>query len=225
MPAPLVLLHGFGGTHRTWDAVRAHLPPERYRPVIALDLPGHGARSQQRPIDWDACVAAVLEQAPASPFVLAGYSLGGRVAQHVAVSAPERVRRLVLISTSPGLRDGARRAAADDVLADSIAAMSSAEFADRWMAQPVFAGTPVAARGPWRDDLMRNRPADLAVALRALTVGRMRTFTDSFLMPVTRIVGERDQRYRTLAGPDAIIIPGAGHGLPREAPAELAAVI
>ncbi len=38
----LVLLHGFGGTHRTWDAVIARLPPERYRP-LAPDLPGHDA--------------------------------------------------------------------------------------------------------------------------------------------------------------------------------------
>ena len=41
MPETVVLLHGFGGTHRAWDGVIERLPPERYRP-LALDLPGHG---------------------------------------------------------------------------------------------------------------------------------------------------------------------------------------
>lgn len=225
MPEPLVLLHGFGGTHRAWDAVRAQLPPQRYRPVVAPDLPGHGARGSQRPVDWPASVAAVLEEAPVEPFVLCGYSLGGRVAQHVAVAAPERVARLVLVSSSPGEPDGSARAAADDALAGEIETMTAAQFADRWQAQAIFAGTATDALGPWREDLLRNEPRNLAAALRGLTVGRMRTFGEDFAMPVTRIVGERDARYRVLAGPDAVVIGGAGHGLPREAPAALAAAI
>lgn len=226
MPEPLVLLHGFGGTHRSWDALRALLPAQRYRPVVACDLPGHGSRGSQRPVDWAACVEAVLADAPPGRFVLAGYSLGGRVAQHVAVAAPERVARLVLISASPGLADGAARAAADDALAEELETMTAGQFADRWIAQPIFAGTTAGAVGPWREDLLRNDPHDLAVALRGLTVGRMRVFgDDDFVMPVLRVVGERDERYRALAGPQAVIIAGAGHGLPREAPAALAAAI
>lgn len=201
------------------------LPPERYSPVVTPDLPGHGARAGQRPITFDACVDAVLADAPTGPFTLAGYSLGGRVAQHLAVAAPERVSRLILISSAPGVADPQQRAAADDALADAIEVMTPEQFADRWQAQPIFEGTPPEALAPWRADLMRTQPPDLAAALRGLTVGRMRKFTEPFAMPVTRIVGERDLRYRALAGPNAVIIPGAGHGLPREAPAALAAAI
>src|SRR5580693_1830404 len=115
----LVLLHGFGGTRRAWDAVVAHLPSERYR-ALALDLPGHGDQHDApRPITFDGCVASVLERSP-ERFVLAGYSLGGRVALHVALAAPERVARLVLVSSTAGIEDEAERAArrrADHALA------------------------------------------------------------------------------------------------------------
>ncbi|MEI2701893.1 MAG: alpha/beta fold hydrolase [Baekduia sp.] len=226
---PLVLLHGFGGTHRSWDQVLAQLPAERYRPVVAPDLPGHGARRAERPVTFDACVRAVLADAPPGPFVLCGYSLGGRVAQHVALEAPERVSRLVLVSASSGIEDPgerAARAAADDELAEEIEPMTAEQFADRWRSLPVFDGTPDDALVAWRDDLMRTPPADLAAALRGLTSGRMHVFgAEAFAMPVIRLVGERDARYRALAGPDAIVVPGAGHGLLREAPAAVAEAI
>ena len=105
----VVLLHGFGGTGRSWDDVVAHLP-ERYRP-FALDLPGHGDQvDAPRPISFEGCVASVLERAP-ERFVLAGYSMGGRIALHIALAAPERIERLVLVSTTAGIEDTKERAA------------------------------------------------------------------------------------------------------------------
>src|SRR5262249_56409970 len=92
--------------------------PQRYLPV-AIDLPGHGeAAGASRPITFDACAEHVLALSP-ERFTLGGYSLGGRVALHVALAAPERVRRLLLLSTSAGIEDGlerARRRASDRLL-------------------------------------------------------------------------------------------------------------
>ncbi len=122
MPEDVVLLHGFSGTHRAWDGVVAHLSPERYRP-LGLDLPGHGSFADaERPITFAGCVDHVLTRAPAC-FALCGYSLGGRVALHVALAAPERVTRLVLVSTTAGIEDAAERAernAADHRLAREL---------------------------------------------------------------------------------------------------------
>src|ERR1700728_4014819 len=102
MPESVVLLHGFGNTHRAWDGVIAALDRERYRP-LALDLPGHGeAADAERRITFAGCVEHVLARSP-ERFALCGYSLGGRVALHVALAAPERVSRLVLVSTSAGI--------------------------------------------------------------------------------------------------------------------------
>ena len=106
MPESLVLLHGFSGTRHAWDRVTAQLSAQRYTP-LALDLPGHGdAVEQDAPIGFDSCVAHVLARSP-ERFALCGYSLGGRVALHLALSAPERVSHLVLVSMSAGIADPA----------------------------------------------------------------------------------------------------------------------
>src|SRR5690242_12251837 len=129
MPETLVLLHGFGGTHRAWDPVLPELDHERYNPIVP-DLRGHGTKSAVRPVSFDGCVTDVLAAAP-DRFVLCGYSMGGRIAQLVALAAPERVSRLVLVATGAGIEDDAARAerlAADRALADEVEGMSPEAF-------------------------------------------------------------------------------------------------
>jgi 2-succinyl-6-hydroxy-2,4-cyclohexadiene-1-carboxylate synthase len=237
MPETLVLLHGFGGTHRAWDPVLPELDHERYSALIP-DLRGHGTKSGVRPVSFEGCVGDVLAAAP-DEFVLCGYSLGGRVAQQVALAAPERVTRLVLVSTSAGIADPgvrAERIAEDERFADELEQMTIAEYADRWMAQPLFAGTPPESARWWREDLLRNDPVGLAAALRGIGGGHMEPFWDrvgELTMPVTVVVGSRDEKFvafaeeyrRRLPRGEVHVVEGGGHGLPREAPAELAALI
>ncbi len=237
MPESVVLLHGFSGTSSAWDGVRALLDPERYRP-LALDLPGHGeAADCERPISFAACVSSVLEQAPAH-FTLCGYSLGGRVALHVALAAPARVRRLVLVSCSPGIEDPAERArrrADDERLAEQIEQLPLPEYIERWGAQPLFAGEPPEAGRLAREDQSRNSPAALAAALRGLGTGAMAPLwgrLGELTMPVTVLVGERDEKFTALGrrmvellgDGELVSVPG-GHGLVLENPAAVARVI
>ena len=238
MAETVVLLHGFAGTRHAWDLVADRLDPERYRP-LALDLRGHGGARDARPITVADVVADVARQAP-DRFVLCGYSLGGRVALHVALAHPERVSRLVLVATTAGIEDPAmreERRAADERLATDTERGTIEEFADRWSRMPLFAGTPAAAAKVWRADLLRNDPAALAAVLRGLGAGTMEPVWDRLAeldgMPVTIIVGERDGRYTAtgrrlaaaLPGARLLLVPGAGHGLPREAPQAVAAAI
>src|SRR3954471_19894428 len=174
MAETVVLLHGFAGTRHGWDLVADRLDPERYSP-LALDLRGHGDARDARPIDFAAVVADVAGAAP-ERFVLCGYSLGGRVALHVALAHPERVSRLVLVATTAGIDDPllrAERREADDALAAELEHGTIEAFADRWMRQPLFAGTPPAAARFWREDLLRNDPAALAAVLRGIGAGAM----------------------------------------------------
>src|SRR6201991_3475981 len=150
MPETLVLLHGFGGTHRAWDLVLPELDHERYNPIVP-DLRGHGTKAGVRPVSFDGCVEDVLAAAPAR-FVLCGYSMGGRIAQKVALAAPERVTRLVLVATSAGIPDPevrAARIAEDRALADEVEDMTVEQFVARWQGQPIFAGTPPDAARFW----------------------------------------------------------------------------
>jgi 2-succinyl-6-hydroxy-2,4-cyclohexadiene-1-carboxylate synthase len=237
MPGTVVLLHGFGNTRRGWDLVAPRIDRERYRP-LALDLRGHGAAAARRPMTFAACVADVAAQAP-ERFALCGYSLGGRVALHVALAHPERVSRLVLVAATAGIEDPAHRAerrAADEDLAAFAERSTIAAFADRWLAQPMFAADPPDAVAFARADLLRNEPAALAAVLRGLGTGAMEPLwarLPDVRMPVTVVAGERDGKFVALgerlaaALPDAelVVIPGAGHGLPREAPEALAEAI
>ncbi len=230
MPENAVLLHGFAGTHRAWDGVIAALDRERYRP-LALDLPGHGsAADAERPITFAGCVEHVLARSP-DRFVLCGYSLGGRVALHVALAAPERVARLVLVSTSAGIADEserARRRQADHALAGELERIPFEDFIERWRTQPLFAGEPPAVGALAREDHRRNRPDALAAALRGIGTGEMRSLWSrlgELEMPVTVIVGERDRKYRELGARMVELIPhgelvilAGGHGLALENP-------
>ncbi len=237
MAQTVVLLHGFAGTRRGWDLVADRLAAERYRP-LALDLRGHGDARDRRPIGFAECAADVAAAAPDGS-VLCGYSMGGRIALHVALADPGRVARLVLVATTAGIEDPAaraRRRAADERLASEIEDGAIDAFADRWMAQPLFAGTPPEAARRWREDLLRNDPCALAAALRGVGAGAMAPLWDrlgEIAMPVTVVAGARDGRYvevgrrlaQALPAARLEIVPGAGHGLPREAPAAVAAAI
>jgi 2-succinyl-6-hydroxy-2,4-cyclohexadiene-1-carboxylate synthase len=234
---PLLLLHGFTQTGRGWDEVAGHLDGERYRPLHP-DLRGHGSAADRTPIDMASCVADVVALADGR-FALAGYSMGGRVALHVALAHPERVTRLVLVSATAGIEDDAERVARrerDDALAAWMAGHAIEEIAERWGAQPLFAGQPPEVAAAARADRLRNVPAGLAAALRGIGTGVMVPVWDrlgELEMPVAVLAGEHDAKFVALghrlaaALPDATltIVPGAGHALTLEAPQAVAAAI
>jgi 2-succinyl-6-hydroxy-2,4-cyclohexadiene-1-carboxylate synthase len=236
MAPTVVLLHGFTHTGASWQPVVAALG-ESYR-ALTPDIRGHGAASDLEPVTLEPVIDDLLASSPAY-FTLAGYSMGGRLALHAALAAPERVERLVLIGASPGIADPAERAArraSDDQLADQIERSSIEEFADRWAQTPVLAGLPPDVGARTHTDRLRSTPAGLARALRGLGTGALPSLWDrlgELAMPVTLVVGERDRKFTEIAQEmsaaigvgDVVVVPGAGHAAHLEAPARVAAVI
>ena len=93
----LILLHGAGGNQAMWNPVRRHLDP-RWR-VVALDLPGHGSRSDSHYTLEGAVevVAAEVRRLAPSRVVLVGDSLGGYTSMASAWTIPpERIAGLAL---------------------------------------------------------------------------------------------------------------------------------
>jgi 2-succinyl-6-hydroxy-2,4-cyclohexadiene-1-carboxylate synthase len=230
VPESVVLLHGFGGTRRSWDGVAARISPQRYLP-LTIDLPGHGeVAAAHRPITFEACIEHVLARSP-ERFTLCGYSLGGRVALHVALAAPERVRRLLLLSTSAGIEDGrerARRRAADRRLITELERLPLERFIAGWNRQPLFADDPPAVGALAREQMRRNRPAALAAVLAGIGSGEMQPLWDrlgELALPAVVMAGDRDHRYQALARRMVQLLPRAelaviagGHRLPLENP-------
>jgi pimeloyl-ACP methyl ester carboxylesterase len=101
---PLVLLHGLGSSADDWMLQLPALAPHYL--CIPVDLRGHGA-SDKPPGSYTvalfaADVAEMLRQLDLMPAHILGLSLGGLVAQQLALDYAEAVRSLVLINTFPG---------------------------------------------------------------------------------------------------------------------------
>jgi 2-succinyl-6-hydroxy-2,4-cyclohexadiene-1-carboxylate synthase len=230
---PVVLVHGFTQTLRSWDPLAARLA-ERRR-VRRVDLPGHGG-SADVILDFVETVAALAATGGRAAY--AGYSLGGRLCLRLALDRPDLVTAMALVGASPGLADPSERAArrqADEALAATIERDGTEAFLDRWLAQPLFSRlrplpADVAAR-------RANRPAGLAAALRLLGTGAQEPLWDRLgqvACPVLVVAGADDAKFAAVArrmaaavGPAAevALVPGAGHAAHLERPAEVAALV
>jgi 2-succinyl-6-hydroxy-2,4-cyclohexadiene-1-carboxylate synthase len=234
MAPAVVLLHGFTHTGRSWDPVVAALA-ESYK-ALAPDLRGHGSSSDSTPVTLEAVIGDVTGLARGRPFTLVGYSMGGRIALHIALAHPDQVQRLILIGASPGIADPVQRQArreADERLADDIERSTIAQFASRWAQMPVLAGQPPAVAAATHADRLRSTPAGLARALRGLGTGVLAPVWDrlgELAMPVVLVAGERDEKFRGLAlemagaiaGAEVVVIPAAGHPVHLESPDQVA---
>ena len=114
---------------------------------IAVDLPGHGASLGLPPDTYTIegatrAVIRTLDDIQVSRPVVAGYSMGGRLALYLALRFPERCAGLILESASPGLESASERAArraADESKAERLQSGDFEAFLRDWYAQPLFA--------------------------------------------------------------------------------------
>jgi 2-succinyl-6-hydroxy-2,4-cyclohexadiene-1-carboxylate synthase len=239
-----VLLHGFAGSSAAWgDAIVDGLAALGPAPAL-VDLPGHGRNAgdtDRDPVTLEGTLDLVSAAAPA-PFDLVGYSLGARVALHFAAAHPDRVRRLVLESGSPGLADAGERAArrqADEGLARRIVEIGVEAFLDEWEAQPLFEtrrALPDGVRERQRALRSLNDAGSLAAALRGLGTGTLPSLWERLSgvhVPTLLVVGALDRKFvdiaeRTAAAmPNArvVVVPDAGHTVHLERPADWVAAV
>jgi len=234
-PGPaLLLVHSLATSHRIWDGFIAALGWRG--PVLRYDLRGHGLSEigecpySVASLQRDA--SALLDAHGIESVVVCGLSVGGLIAQELALSEP-RVRGAVLCGTASriGTLEGWQSRVAM-VRAGGVAAVSEAVL-PRWFGAPFRASHPDVVRG-YRC-LLERTPADGYVAmLEALAGADLSARLPSLRMPALVVSGELDE-VTTPADGRALaeripaarfeLLAGASHLLSVEKPRELAALV
>jgi 2-succinyl-6-hydroxy-2,4-cyclohexadiene-1-carboxylate synthase len=229
----LVLVHGFTQTGRSWGPIAADL--ERDHEVMRVDAPGHG-HAASLAVDMVEGARLLGETGGTATYI--GYSMGARLCLHLALAEPQRVRALVLLSGTAGIEDPTARAARcrdDEALALELERVGVAEFVQRWLARPMFAGLDEGAAG--RGARLENTVPGLAASLRWAGTGAQEPLWSrlgELALPVLAVAGERDERFVATAhamvaaiGPSAevAVVPGAGHAAHSEAPEAVLTIV
>src|SRR5262245_10283330 len=234
---PVTLLHGFTQRGRSWHEVIAKVP-EGWKWIVP-DLRGHGDTQiwQGASCTMDACTEDLVKLWDALEVEkshVVGYSMGGRLALHIAARRPDRVLSVLTVGAHAGLDEDARqgRRQGDEALAGRIEKDGVEAFVKYWGALPMFAG--LERRGPnyvaeVHAERMRNHVAGLACSLRGMGAGSMEPLWDELAhveFPCTFVAGQLDHGYvasaRRLAStvPNGRIevVPRAGHAVHQERP-------
>jgi 2-succinyl-6-hydroxy-2,4-cyclohexadiene-1-carboxylate synthase len=236
----VLFLHGFAGSAADWNGVAAPVAAQGLA-SFAVDLPGHGrtdlpADTARFSIEETVRDLVQLLDALGTPRVhAAGYSMGGRVALHLALEAPNRVASLLLESASAGIEtsaERAERAAADESLAAEIESRGVPWFVDHWERHPLFhtqRALPSSVLEPIRARRLLAAPQGLAGSLRGLGQG-VQPYLGHRLAalscPTLFVTGGLDTKYTSLSErmaaqvPDAerLVVPAAGHNVHLEQP-------
>lgn len=233
MDEVVTLLHGFTLNGSSWDEL-VSLMPAGWRWL----------QPNLRRATMDDCAADLVElwdHLGVERSHVVGYSMGGRLALHVAVRLPERTRSLFTIGAHAGLGAEARKArrAADEALAQRIEREGVEAFVRYWEAMPMFEG--ISRRGPqflaWLHSLrMANTPEGLAGSLRGMGPGAMEPLWDglsSLLTPSTFVAGEKDTTFvahaqrlnESVAGSRLQIVGDSGHSAQFEQAADTAEIL
>ena len=227
MGPPLVLLHGFTQTGRLWGPLGAHLAEAHT--LVAVDLPGHGGSDAVR-ADLPATAEAVADavrttMGPDAASDLLGYSLGVRVALHVALGTRLRLRRVVVIGATAGIEDPVRRTErrrTDQARADAARGLRRRRALRRRLAGLADVLAPLGHRSGRVSERLRNTAAGLASSLRLCGTGTQAPLwgrLGSFPVPLLAVAGTDDTAFAAhalrLAGgvPAGLtsLVPGGGH--------------
>ncbi|HAQ08278.1 MAG TPA: 2-succinyl-6-hydroxy-2,4-cyclohexadiene-1-carboxylate synthase [Bacillus bacterium] len=221
---PLLLLHGFTGAASVW---KPFCPVwKNHSQLVMVDLIGHGKTDSPNNsgryeiIKVARDLKVLLDELGIEKTDLLGYSMGGRVAITFASLFPEKVRKLVLESTTPGIKSAADRASRiqqDHNLALRIEVDGVNQFIDFWESIPLFhsqLNLPDEVREQIRSQRLNNNPAGLANSLRGMGTGSQPSWwdkLDSLKIQTLLITGTLDEKFCKIAKEMASVLPNATH--------------
>jgi pimeloyl-ACP methyl ester carboxylesterase len=236
----LVLLHGGAQNAHTWDTVALALR----RPLIAVDLPGHG-RSDWRP-DRDywpvrnaEAIAAVASALAGRAAAVVGMSLGGLTAIRLAATRPDLVRRLVVVDVTPGVTAEKSAPIAEFVQGPEVFG-SFDELLERTVTYNPTRSVSSLRRGvlhnarelpdgrwAWRYDRLRPPGGQLDFAALWADLSAVTAPVMLVCGSASGVVSDEDRAEFRRRQPSARLetVDGAGHSIQGDRPVELAALI
>jgi len=202
--APLVLLHGLLGDGGDWQPVIDRLPTLH---CIPLDLPCHGHNHATRVNGFEQShqwLVAELASRNIDRYLLAGYSLGGRLALYHASRKPTGLQGLLLENCHPGLpaAERAARIQHDERWAQRFEQEPLATVLGDWYRQGVFADLDDAARTRQIARRLGNNACAIAAMLRSTSLGQqpdLAPWLGQSTLPITWVSGKQDHKFHRLA--------------------------
>lgn len=199
---PIMFIHGVGLDLTWWGAQFQRFGDTRE--LIALDLPGHGQSSALgTPPTFDilsSAVERVIEELAQQPVHLVGLSVGGMIAQHVALRRPDLVRSLCLVATwcvFPDTIRGVLRERADVARREGMATIAE-----------------LSTRRWFTEDFLKNRPDVVARATRSL-LGQSPDFHAGMWDMIAGL--DVESRITAISCPTLVVVGGADPNAPETA--------
>ncbi len=236
---PIIFLHGFMGNCESWNEIVSALKKDYF--CITIDLPGHGKslhldKSAYKISNSAEIIIRLVENVGFREFSLVGYSLGGRQSLFLALNFPKKVKKLVLESSSPGLKtekERAERKKSDEKLAQELETDSLEKFIQKWYSQQLFESLK-KDRAQFEMLISKrklNDPKGLAASLRSMGTGTQESLwgkLENLKPPTLLIVGEYDSKFQEIAqkmsaetGKISVkSVASAGHNVHYEKPEE-----
>lgn len=189
--APIVFAHALGTGTLLWDAILPHLPPGLR--IIRYDARGHGLSScPPAPYSMGTLVRdaeRLLDHLSVRDAMFVGLSIGGMVAQGLAVKRPDLIRAMVLSNT-------AAKIATPEIWASRIATARAGDMAElarasceRWFTRAFLKEN---RHLPWLDLLTRHDPEGYIGCASAISGTDFYTPTSGLRLPTLGIAGSDD---------------------------------
>lgn len=183
--APVLLIHGAGENHLVWPIGLRQLPGTI---VSAVDLPGHGksaGKGRNTIAGYAEWVVSFLDALRLSAAVFIGHSMGGAIAQQVALTHPDRITALGLVATGAKLRVAPQllELAASDFSA-------AADLVSQWAWGPTGSEE---LKQSGKQQLLATRPAVVLDDYRACDAFDVRDQVKAITAPTLIIAGEVDR--------------------------------
>ena len=234
---PLVMVHGVGGDGGMWDGVAAALPPRFRR--IRLDLSGHGGSGPlTAPCtvqDLARDVTDVMDALGVGAAAIAGFSLGGLIAQALALESPARVTKLALVATVAGRtpEEQARLAARVGVVREKGLAAIAAGNREFWFSDGFRRDHPDIVEARVRQ-FMACDPVSYLHAFTVFAEGDFGARLGEIHAPTLVVAGEFDAAatarmarlmHERIAGSRLELLAGMRHALLIECPERVAGLL